>query len=92
MTFASVMGGLAAPLAKRAAVALGIGFISFAGLTAALNTLLDLVRSSWGGLGGDIAALMALGGYNTALAIIGGALIGRVALLAGRRLGVLTGT
>lgn len=78
------------PLAKRAAAALGFGVVSYVGVDLALGQLLGTARDAWAGsLGADVAAYVAMAGLNTGLSILAGALAGRVALIATKRMMLL---
>lgn len=90
-TLAGLLTGLAGPLAKKVLGAVGVGMVSYVGVSAALEALLDTVRGQWGALSGDVATLLAMGGVNTAVSIIAGAMVARVALMSFKRLGALTG-
>lgn len=76
---------IAGPVAKRVLSSIGIGVVSYAGLTVVLNQLLSNARSAWSGLAGDVAGLVGLAGLNTAASIMAGALITRVSLSALKR-------
>lgn len=92
MSLAGLLTSLAGPLAKRGAAALGLGMVSYVGVSAALGQILDLVKGQWATLGGNIATFLAMGGVNTAVSIIAGAMVARVALMSFKRLGALTGS
>lgn len=66
------------PIVRRVAAALGFGFVTYAGVQAALQQVIDQAKNAWGGVGGDVAQVVALGGFNTAIAIIAGALLARL--------------
>lgn len=85
-TFAAFLAGMAAPLAKRVLVALGFGFVSYAAISALINTAISSAKTAWGGLGGDTLSMIQLAGINTAMAIICGALVARAAIAAVKRL------
>ena len=91
MSLAGLITSLAGPVARRGAAALGLGLVSYVGVSAALNVLLDLVKAQWSSIGPDIATFLAMGGVNTAVSIIAGAMVARVALMSFKRLGALTG-
>lgn len=73
---------IAGPVVKRALTALGFGVVSYAAMTAALNAALSAAKQSWAGLSGfpEALALIQMAGVSTALSIIAGALVARVAL------------
>ena len=72
---------LAGPVVKKAMTALGIGIVSYAAISTALTSALGAAKSAWSGFGGDSLALLELSGVSTALSIVAGALIARVALM-----------
>lgn len=80
--FGTFLVALAAPVVKRAMIALGFGLVSYAAMTAALNAALSAAKSAWAGLSGfpEALALIQMAGVNTAASIIAGALVTRVAL------------
>ena len=80
MSVSSWLFSMVTPLAKQALVAVGIGTVTYTGVTLALNQLIDSVRSSLGGLTGDVASIVAMGGGFMAMSIIAGALTSSVAL------------
>jgi hypothetical protein len=69
------------PIVKRVAAALGFGFVTYAGIETSLNQLLASAKSAWGGVGSTVGQLVALAGINTAIAIIAGALLARLAFV-----------
>lgn len=78
---------LAAPLARRVFISLGLSVVTFAGLSVAVNSMLSTAKAAWAGGGiGAGAQLIAMAGINTALSIIVGAIIGRVAMIALKRI------
>jgi len=80
---------LAAPAARSLLKSLGFGFVTFAALTAALNTALSMAESAWGGLAGGVLGLIGLAGGPEAMGIIAGALVTRVAILSAKRLALV---
>ncbi len=89
MTFGAILQAAAGPLAKRVLSSLGIGLVSFVGLKEGLDQALGYARASWTGMGGDIAAYLAMGGFNTLLSVLAGALIVRASLYATKSLKLL---
>lgn len=82
MNFSAVIISLAAPVLKRILTTLGIGLVSYAAMSAALNNALNAAKGAWAGLSGfpEALALIQIAGVNTAASIIAGALITRLAL------------
>lgn len=75
--------------AKRVLSSLGIGWISFEGITELAGTLKASFLSSWGGIPGDILTILTLAGFGTAFGIIFGALTYRAVMASFGRLGKL---
>lgn len=90
MNLGAFLSAAVGPLAKRVLQALGIGIISFAGLSAALNGVIDAVKSNWGGVTGQLLDLMQLAGFNTAIGIILGAMVAKLSFTLTERLGRIT--
>lgn len=90
MNLSALLMALAGPVAKQVLIALGVGVVSFIGIDLALNALLDVARAAWAGAAaGDVAAYLAMSGANTALSLLAGAMLGRVALMATKSLRLL---
>jgi hypothetical protein len=81
--------GLAAPAVRQILISLGIGVVSFAALSTALNLALSSAKSAFSGFTGDALNLFMLSGAHTALSIIAGAMVARVALIQLKRFQVL---
>lgn len=84
------LAGAVGPLAKRVLASIGFGMISFAAVTAALNTLIGIAQSSYTGLPQYAAAFLGLAGVGYGLGLVAGALIFRAAYLAMPKLGALS--
>jgi Protein of unknown function (DUF2523) len=80
---------LGIPLAKKVLTALGFGLISYAALTAALNSAMDSAKAAWSGAGGDVLALLQIGGVPTVMSITCGAIVARLALVSLKKLDIL---
>lgn len=80
---------LAGPVIARMLTALGLGVVSYAALSTALATALSSAKAAWSGLAGDSLALIQMSGASTALSIVAGAIVARLALLALKRFEVL---
>jgi len=76
----SFLAAIVGPLAKKVLVALGFGIASYAAVTAALAQVLNAARTAYGGLSGDVLALVDLAGVGVAASILAGALTARVSL------------
>ena len=79
------------PLVKRALIAVGIGVVSYASLSALANTLIQTVQQQWGGVSGSILQIASLAGIPDAMSLLCGALLARVALVAVTKLGRVAG-
>jgi len=80
MNLATFLLGIAGPLAMRIVSSLGIGILTFTGVTEGLQSLIGLATSSWGGMAPDVLALAAIMGAPQGLGIIAGAMTSRVGL------------
>lgn len=80
--FGTFLAAIAGSLAKRVLTAIGIGIVSYAAMSAALNAALAAAKNAWAGLAGfpEALALVQMAGVSTAASIIAGALVARVAL------------
>jgi hypothetical protein len=82
--------GLAGPAVRKIMLSLGVGVVSYAALTMAITSALNAAKSALTGFTGDALAIVQMTGSFTALSIVAGALIARVALVAVKKLEVLT--
>ena len=81
---------LAIPLAKKVLVGLGIGALTYAGLTAIGSQIQSAVVSSWGAMGSVTLAILALGGCTKSVGIILSAISARIAIIAVGKIGKIT--
>jgi hypothetical protein len=86
---AGFLSGIAGLLAHRVLAALGFAVVSYVGFDLAVNGLLSAAKSSWGGVTGDLAAYIAIGGFNTAASLLAGAVTARLALIGLKKLTLL---
>lgn len=89
MTWASFLLSMVGPLAKRALAALGVGVVSYVGVSAAVDAALVSAQTAFSGIVGEVAALLAMAGFFQALSISVGGLVSGIAFIALRRFGVL---
>lgn len=75
------------PLAKKILASLGIGFLTYQGLSLIAAQVQGAVLSSWGQLGGVTLQILSLAGIPQAIGIALGAMAAKTALLAVGRLG-----
>lgn len=77
---------------KKVLSALGIGWISFEGITTLADNAKTSVLSAWGGIPADVLQLVTIGGFGTAFGVILSALMYRASIKALGHFGrVLTG-
>ena len=69
-------------LAKRVFSALGIGWVSFNGITEFASQLKDQVMTAWGGLPAEILAIATMGGIGTAMGLVLSAVVYKAAMSA----------
>lgn len=82
MTWATWLLSMAGPLVLRVFTTLGLGVMTFTGVTASLQGLIDMATSNWASMGADILALASIAGLPQALGIICGAMTARVGMWA----------
>jgi len=90
LPFAGWLLAGAIPLVKKALIGIGIGVITYEGVTQALNYARDQVVASWGLLPGNVAQVLALFGFNEFFGIVLGAIAARAAFTAVARFGRIT--
>lgn len=88
-TLGAFLAAASGPIAKRVMSSLGIGVVSFTGVSLAVDGLLSAAVTHWQGMPGDLSAYMQYLGAGQALAIICGGITGRVAFVALRRFALL---
>lgn len=82
MTWATLLISLAGPMALRVLTVIGLGTITFTGVTASLQGLIDMAINNWSQVPGDILMLASLAGVPQAVGIICGAMTARVGMWA----------
>jgi len=82
MSWATLIMSLVGPMALRVLTALGIGTITFTGVSASLQGLIDIGVSNYAGMPSAVLALAGLAGIPQAIGIICGAMIARVGMWA----------
>lgn len=75
------------PLVKKVLLMLGVGWLTYEGVTLVVGQIQGQVTGLWGGLPTATLQLMALGGYTQGVGILLGALAGRAALVSIGKLG-----
>jgi Protein of unknown function (DUF2523) len=87
MPLAAWLLAIAWPIAKKVLAGLGIGWLTYEGVTAALNAVIGAVQANWGAVSGSILQIASLGGIPEVMGIICGALVARLAIATVARLG-----
>lgn len=82
MTWATWLLALIQPLVVQALIALGVGVLTVTGIDLAVNQALSWLTTAVGGLGADLASVLAMGGVFQGIGYIGGGISARVALAA----------
>ncbi|MBN8490107.1 MAG: DUF2523 domain-containing protein [Burkholderiales bacterium] len=90
MNWATWLMSLAAPIAKRVAVALGFGYVSFEGAALVLENAFASAQGALGGLVGEAAAILARAGMFDAMAIASGALVASLSWVMLRRFALVS--
>jgi hypothetical protein len=79
-TIAAFLMGMVGPMVLRALMMLGVGLMTFTGVAAALQGLIDIAVNNWASVGADILALGGLAGIPQAAGIVCGAMVARVGI------------
>jgi hypothetical protein len=79
-TLANLLMSLGLPLAVRILTGLGVGTLTFTGVTVALQGLISMAQTSWSGLGADVLGLASIAGVPQGLGIVAGAMTTRVGI------------
>ncbi|MDO8717565.1 MAG: DUF2523 domain-containing protein [Polaromonas sp.] len=82
MNWASFLITLAGPLALRVLTAVGLGTVTFTGLTIAIQSLIDSAVTNWASLPGDVLGLAGVAGLPQSIGIICGAMVARAGMWA----------
>ncbi|MBU9542948.1 DUF2523 domain-containing protein [Burkholderia ubonensis] len=80
MTWVTFLLGLVQPIIVQALIALGVGVVTVTGIDVALNQAMQWLTTAVGGLGSDVANVLAMLGIFQGIGYIGGALSARVAM------------
>ena len=73
---------IAGPLTGRILGALGIGVISITGVELAVTGVTNQIKSSFGGIPGDIISVATIAGFDTFLSLVISAYIGVISMQA----------
>lgn len=90
LNFGSFLVALAGPVARRVLLSLGIGVVSYAGLTLIASQVSDAVVANYGVLSGNVRDVLNLLGAGQAIGIVLGGIIARAAFAAVARIGVMS--
>lgn len=88
-SFGLYLASVAAPIAQRVLIGLGVGTITYIGLDAAFTSVKNSVVSNWGAIPQGALAVLSVSGVSQAVGIILGALSARLVMIQIKRLGVL---
>ena len=89
-SWAALLGTFSSGFAARVLASLGMGFVSFAGYSVVITSLIGAAQDNWAGVGGDVLAYLSLAGFPTGFGIILGCVITRGSLMALQTLGKVT--
>jgi len=81
-TLASFLMSIAGPLAFRVLTMLGVGTVTFTGITSGMQLLMAQATANWASVAGDVMQLASLAGIPQCLGIICGAMTSRVGIWA----------
>lgn len=90
MQWGAFLLALAWPLVKKVLVSLGIGFVTYTGLTMIANQIKDQVMSAWGLAGANVVQVLTIAGIPQSVGITLGGLAAGAALAAAARLGKIS--
>lgn len=86
-TFTAWVISLVLPILQRVLLALGLGTVTYTGLSSLGAALTIVVASTWGQVGAAMLAIATLGGIPQSLGIILGALAARLTFMAAKKIG-----
>ena len=73
---------VASAASTRILAALGIGTVTYTGMSTAISGATDAAKTAFGGVSGDVLQILLLSGFPDALAIASGSLLSGAALIA----------
>jgi len=79
-TLFSFLLSAAGPVVLRALTMLGIGTLTFTGVTASLDGLISMAQTNWSSVPADVLQLGAIAGIPQCLGIIAGAFVARTGM------------
>lgn len=89
MPLAALLVALAGPIARQVLISLGIGFVTYVGLDAALTTVITQAQANVNSMSADLANYVGLFGGFQAFSILAGGLTTRVSMIALKRFKLL---
>lgn len=90
-TLADALVSLAGPLAKKVLTSIGIGVVTYAGVSTAAAAAISAAKTAFTGMTGSAAAIVSIAGVPTALSIIAGGITAGISMLVLKRLQLTTG-
>lgn len=75
------------PLAKKVLLALGIGFLTYEGVTTLVNVVITNMQTLWGGVTTTFLQFASLMGIPEAMGIMCGAMVARATIVAVGKIG-----
>lgn len=79
-TLFSFLATAIGPLVIKALLAIGIGTITFTGVTVALQGLIDIAVNNWAGVPAAVLQLASLAGIPQSIGIVCGAMVARTSM------------
>lgn len=78
------------PLVSRVLTSLGVGTVTYTGADTALSSALTAAKSAFVGIGSDVLALLAMGGFFDAMAITAGGIVSSLTWMVLKRFALQT--
>lgn len=78
------------PLVSRVMAALGVGTVTYTGASTALGAAFQHAKDAFSGLAGDVAALLAMGGFFDFMAITSGGILSGLTWMVMKRFALQT--
>jgi hypothetical protein len=90
MDLTSWLASISWPIVSRVLAALGMGTVTYTGLTTAVNNYFAMAKASLAGLGGTVLQLLAMAGVFDFLAITSGGVISGLTFMVLKRFALQT--
>lgn len=78
------------PIVSRVLAALGFGYVTYEGASAAVDSAVSAIQGAAGGVVGEVAAVLSLAGFFDALSITSGGIVSGLAWMAMKRFALVT--